>query len=335
MWSYILRRLILMVPTFIGMTLILFVLVRFAPGLTGGGAFAEGSMNSRADREQADKARLRALHMIDEHDRPIPLYTQYLQWLSRSVRGDFGDSAQYHAPVSKLIGERMPVTITMNAIESVLVYLIAIPAGMLAAVKRGKSFDVWWSVISLVLYSLPVIWVGSMAIGFLANRQWFDWFPAGGLHSTNTSRFSFLQMTTDYLWHLVLPITVMSLGGFAYLSKQMRASMLDNMNQDYARTAKAKGLTAAAVVLRHVLRNSLLPMITIFATLIPGLLGGSIIIEKIFSIPGMGQLFLTAASSRDLPIIQALTFIGSLISLLSLLVADLAYALADPRVSYD
>jgi peptide/nickel transport system permease protein len=335
MLNYILRRLALMVPTLIGMTLMLFVLVRFAPGLTGGGQFGEGSLNSREDRARAEQSRLRQLHMLDADGRPIPLPIQYLQWLKNSISGDFGDSIQYHDPVSKLIRQRLPVTIVMNLIEAFVVYLIAIPMGMLAAVKRGKAIDVFWGMFTLVLYSLPVIWVGTMAIGIFANKQVLDWFPAGALHSTDTSHMTNLAYASDYLWHLVLPVTVMSLGGFAYLTKQMRASMLDNLNQEYARTARAKGLSGFKVVIKHVFRNSLLPMITIFAGVIPGLLGGSLIIEKIFSIPGMGQLGLTAALARDLPVLQALTFIGSIIGLLSLLLADLAYAIADPRVSYD
>ena len=336
MLIYILRRLALMVPTFIGMTLMLFLLVRFAPGLTGGSAFGpDAARANREDRLAAEKERLKALNMLDRDGNPIPVYRQYAQWLLCSLAGDFGTSTQYHENVGTLIAERMPVTLTMNAIEACIVYLIAIPAGVLAAVRRGKTFDSLWGTFTIVLYSLPTIWVGVLAIGIFANRQVLDWFPAAGLHSADITHMNFTKYAMDYLWHLVMPIGVMSLGGFAYLTKLMRASMLDNLSQDYARTARAKGVSNFRVVMKHVFRNSLLPMITIFAGIIPGLLGGSIIIERIFSIPGMGQLGFHAALARDLPVLQALTFIGAAISLLSLLMADLAYAIADPRVSYD
>lgn len=337
MLSYILRRIFLMIPTLIGMSLILFSIMRFAPGLTtGGGAFGTGGeMRNRQARAAAEMAFKKRLHLVDDQGKAIILPMQYVYWLSDTVRGNFGESVQYNAPVATLIKERLPVTITLNLISTFLVYLIAIPGGMLASVNRGKSFDLLWSTGTLALYSLPVIWVGSMMIGFLANPQFLPWFPAAGIHSTNTDWMTSWQYARDYLWHAVLPVICLSYGGFAYLSKIKRAAMLDNLGLDYVRTARAKGLSELTVVTRHVFRNSLLPMITIFATVIPGLLGGAVIVESIFSIKGMGDLMLTATFARDLPIIQAVAFVGSVISLICLLLADIAYAMADPRVSYD
>jgi peptide/nickel transport system permease protein len=273
--------------------------------------------------------------MLDDNGNMIPLYKQYAIWLWNASHFNFGESAKYSVPVSRLILARMPVTLTMNVIEVVIVYLIAIPGGMLSAVKRGRYFDRAWSVITLMLFSIPIIWFGGMMLYFFANPQHLGWFPSSQLHSINSREFGFWSYMTDYLWHLVLPVFVMTLGGFAYLSKMMRASLLDNLNQDYVRTARAKGVGPVSILLRHVTRNSLLPMITIFATVLPGLLGGSIIIEYIFSIPGMGQLGYTATLSRDLPVLQSLAFIGALVGLLSILLQDLCYAFADPRVSYD
>lgn len=337
MFSYLLRRLLLMIPTLIGMTLLLFLLVRFAPGLTtAGGAFAGGgAMNSQQARAAVEENLKKRLHLVDENGRDIPTLMQYLYWLKDTVRGDFGTSVQYNTPVVTLIGERLPVTLTLNLLSTLLIYLIAIPGGMLASVQRGRAFDVGWSLVTLALYSLPIIWVGDMMIGFLANRQYVSWFPAAGIHSTNTEWMTSLQYAGDYLWHIVLPVLCLSYGGFAYLTKIKRAAMLDNLSMDYVRTARAKGLSGWTVVTRHVFRNSLLPMITIFATVIPGLLGGSVVVESVFSIKGMGDLMLGATLARDLPIIQAVAFVGSVISLLCLLIADVAYAVADPRVSYD
>jgi peptide/nickel transport system permease protein len=337
MFNYILRRLLLMIPTLIGMTLMLFVMARFAPGLTGGGAFGDpGLRNARAEeRIAAEKAMLRRLKMLDENDQLIPLPKQYLIWLWNACRLDFGTSVKHGVPVRDLMLDRAPVTVSMNLLETLVVYSLAIPGGMLAAVKRGKLFDRTWGLLTIALFSLPVIWTGSLAIAIFANNSVLGWFPAYGIHAPNTTRMNWTQYSWDFLWHLVLPVTVMSIGGFAYLTKLMRAGMIDNLYQDYARTARAKGVSEWRVVTRHVLRNSLLPMITIVALIIPGLLGGSVIIEKLFSIPGMGLLAYEAVFARDLPILQATTFIGSVLTLLFLLVRDILYAIADPRVSYD
>jgi peptide/nickel transport system permease protein len=335
--SYILRRLVLMIPTLIGMTLMLFVIVRFAPGLTtAGGSFgAEGAMRGQDARAAAELAMKKRLHLVDPEGKPIALPMQYIYWLWDTVRGDFGESVQYNMKVVELLKERLPVTIALNLVSTLVIYLIAIPGGMLASVRRGKGFDVTWSFVTLALFSLPSIWVGYMLLGFLANPQYLGWFPASGSHATSTEWMTAFDYAKDYLWHIVLPVVVLSYAGFAYLSKIQRAAMLDNLGLDYVRTARAKGLGANAVVTRHVFRNSLLPMITVFAGVIPGLLGGSIVVERIFSIKGMGDLIVTATFSRDLPIVQAVAFVGSVITLICLLITDICYAIADPRVSYD
>lgn len=338
MLSYIVRRILLMIPTLIGMTLVLFLLVRFAPGLTtGGGAFggASGGLRGQAARAESERAMARRLHLVDDQGRKITLPKQYILWLWDSVKGDLGESVQYNAKVSDLIRERLPVTIAMNLISTILVYLVAVPGGMLASVKRGKTFDVMWSFFTLALFSLPIIWIGDMAVGFLANPKFLGWFPSAGAHSTNTDWMTSANYAADYLWHMVLPVLCLSYGQLAYLSKIQRAAMLDNISMDYVRTATAKGLPGFTTVTRHVFRNSLLPMITIFAGIIPSLLSGTIVVETIFSVKGMGDLMVTATFSRDLPIVQGVTFVVSIISLICLLITDICYAIADPRVSYD
>jgi peptide/nickel transport system permease protein len=327
MLTYIARRLMLMIPTLIGMSLLLFVVVRLAPGLTTGGG-QTGEMEQQAQKEIAEKMKKR-LH-LDK-----PMVVAYGMWLWDTVRGDLGDSIQYNTPVSKLIKDRLPVTVVMNLLSTVVVYLVAIPGGLLAAVNRGKGFDRGWSIVTLALFSMPIIWVGGMLLAFLANPNYLGQFPVAGAHQTDTSWLTSFQYAGDFLWHMALPVICLSYGGFAYLSKMQRAAILDNLGLDYVRTAKAKGLPGRIVLLRHVFRNSLLPMITLFAGIVPGLLGGSIVVERIFSIKGMGDLMVTAVGARDLPIVQAVALIGSVITLLCLLVADLCYALADPRVSYE
>jgi peptide/nickel transport system permease protein len=337
MLMYVLRRIALMVPTLIGMTLVLFLLVRFAPGLTtGGGAFsAGGDMRTQQAREKSEQAMKRRLHLVDAQGHDIPLMMQYIYWMGDTVRGDFGESVQYNTSVSALLRERLPVTLSMNLISTLVIYIVAVPGGMLASVRRGKAFDVGWSLSTLALFSLPIIWVGEFMVGFLGNPQYLGWFPAAGAHSTNTEWMTSMGYARDYLWHMVLPVVCLTYGGFAYISKLKRAAMLDNLGADYVRTARAKGVSGLVVVTRHVFRNSLLPMITVFAWVIPGLLGGSVVVENIFSIKGMGDLMLTATLGRDLPIVQAVAFIGSVITLACFLVADICYALADPRVSYE
>ncbi|HVS71594.1 MAG TPA: ABC transporter permease [Phycisphaerae bacterium] len=327
MLSYILRRIVLMVPTLIGMTLLLFVLVRMAPGLTtGGGETGEMAKQAREAMEQRMKERL---HL----DKPLP--EQYGLWLWDSVRGNLGTSIQYNESVWALIKERAPVTIVMNLISTFIVYLIAIPGGMLASVRRGKTFDVVWSFVTLALFSLPIIWVGDLLLAYLGNTHYLGWFPVAGSHATNTEWMTSVEYACDFLWHMVLPVTALTLGGFAYLSKLQRAAILDNLGLDYVRTARAKGNSGRVVMLRHVFRNSLLPMITASAGIIPSLLGGSVVVERIFSIKGMGDLLVTATTARDLPIVQGVALIGGVISLICLLITDIAYALADPRVSYE
>ena len=337
MFGYILRRILLMIPTLIGMSLMLFAIVRFAPGVaSGGGAFgANGQIKNQQARAAAEEAMKKRLHLVDPNGRPVSLPMQFIGWLNDSIHGDLGESVQYDKRVSDLLKDRLPVTITLNLISTLLIYLIAIPGGMLAAVKRGRSFDVAWNLVTLALFSLPVIWVGSMMVGFLANPRYLGWFPAAGLHSTDTSWMSSFRYASDYLWHTVLPVLCLSYAGFAYLSKIQRAGMLDNLGMEYVRTARSKGLSELVVITRHVFRNSLLPMITIFSGIIPSLLGGSIVVEHIFSIKGMGDLFISAQDARDLPIIQSVALIGSVISVICLLITDICYALADPRVSYD
>ncbi len=336
MIQYIIKRLLLMIPTLLGMTLMLFAVVRFAPGLTSsGGAFSAGKLKSTQAQLEEKKILERRLHLVDAQGRPISLPIQYILWLKDTCEGHFGTSLEYDEPVMTLIRQRLPVTLDLNLISILVVYLIAVPGGMLAAVQHGRLFDRAFNFGSLVLYSLPTIWVGSMLVGFLANPQYLDWFPAAGIHSTNTANMTWFQNLGDYLWHITLAVVCLTYGGFAYLSRQVQSSMLDNMRQDYVRTARAKGLKNSTVIIRHVFRNSLLPLITISAGILPGMLSGSVIVETIFSIHGMGMLAYSATFSRDLPVIQTVALIGAVLTLLSYLITDICYALADPRVSYD
>jgi microcin C transport system permease protein len=260
---------------------------------------------------------------------------------------DFGVAYSRQRPVLDLIASALPVTLMINLIAFPIIYAVAIPGGMLAAVRRGTLLDTGMGVLFLALWSIPVVLAGVFAIGFLASPDYpIHAFPVSGLHSNNAAEMRFLPSRgpggefapgylLDVLWHLCLPVLCLTYTGFAILSKQTRAAMLDNFNADYVRTAKAKGVSDRDVMLRHVFRNSLLPLITMFVTIFPAMLSGSVIVEKIFTVPGMGSLIIEAINLRDRELILANTLMIAGVNLLALLLADILYAIADPRVSYE
>lgn len=257
---------------------------------------------------------------------------------------DLGWSRSRGRPVARLIVEALPVTLMLNLIAVPIIYLIAIPSGMIAAARRGSWFDRLSGGFYVALWSVPVVWAGTLAIGFLSSNEYLGWFPPSGLHSRESVDMPFLPTwgpegfvrgyLLDGLWHVALPVACLVYAGFAVLSRQTRAAMLDNFNADYVRTAKAKGVSRRDVVFRHVFRNSLLPLITMFVTIFPAMLSGSVVVERIFSIPGMGSLMLDAIALRDAEIMLANSVMIGCVMLLALLLADMLYAVADPRVTY-
>ncbi len=261
------------------------------------------------------------------------------------TKPDFGVTFTGSQPVIELIAKRLPVTLLINLVAFPIIYLIAIPGGMIAATKRGSILDVGLGALFIAMWSFPVVLAGVLAIGFLASKEYLGAFPVSGLHDNAADSMHFLPQRTDgvlergwvldTVWHICLPVLCLVYGGFAILSKQCRAAMLDNFSADYVRTAKAKGVATRDVVFRHVFRNSLLPLITMFVTIFPAMLAGSVVIEKIFTVPGMGSLMLEAIANRDRELLLANTLMIAAVNLLALLLADIMYALADPRVTYD
>lgn len=258
---------------------------------------------------------------------------------------DFGVAFSRSRPVLDLIKETLPITILLNLVAVPIIYFIAIPCGLLAAIRSGGTFDRLSGAAFIAFWSFPIPLAGVLAVGYLANNEYLGWFPVSGIQDSNAESFTFLPTTIDgawhrgyvldMLWHFVLPIVCLVYGGFAVLSKQTRAAMLDNFNMDYVRTAKAKGVAKKDVIFRHVFRNSLLPLITMFVSIFPAMLAGSVVIEQIFSIPGMGRLTLDAIYQRDRELLLANTLMVSAVNLLALLLADILYAMADPRISYE
>jgi peptide/nickel transport system permease protein len=338
MTAYILQRLLLMIPTFFGITLIAFTIIHLAPGdpaelRAGGGLGAGGEAGLAAERRGAvDRAlqEWRAQFGLDQ-----PLHWQYLLWLKHLFTLNFGVSFKDNQPVWGKILERLPATIKLNIFSTLLVYLIAIPLGIYSATRQYSFGDQLTTFAAFVLFALPSFWVGTMAIVFFGGGDFYYWFPPGGLRSVGYSPdWPFWQRLTDQVWHLFLPVLMLSYGGFAGLSRFMRSSMLENLRQDYVQVARAKGLAERFVVYKHVLRNSLIPIITIMASIVPGLISGSVIIETLFSIPGIGQLSYDAVLARDYPIIMAVFTISSMLTLCSILLSDLLLSVVDPRIAF-
>jgi peptide/nickel transport system permease protein len=317
-----------MIPTLLGITIVVFAISRMAPGNPVTLSMGPGGMMDAQRAADVREARMK-LYGLDK-----PVYVQYAIWLGRVACLNFGNSIKHHRPVIDLIKERLPITLILNFISFVLIYAISIPMGILSAVGRKKFLDRASSVILLMLWSLPSMWVGQMLIGYLCGPP-LNWFPPAGLSSHNAEQFPFFPWLVDRLWHLVLPVLCLTYAGFAYLTKLVRAGMLDNLRADYVRTARAKGLSNWAVIFRHAFRNSVIPVITIMATLLPAMFGGSVIIERIFSVSGMGLLAFEAVTTRDYNVVMGVATIAGFLNLVGLLLADIAYAMVDPRISFE
>ncbi len=338
MAGYLLQRLLLLIPTFIGITLICFLIVKLAPGdpaelMAGGGlkgaAGAGISLQKRGLVDQA-LAEWRSLYGLDK-----PLYVQYGVWLKNLFRLDFGNSFKDHRPVWDKISERLPVTVKLEFFSILLVYIVAIPLGIYSATHPNSIGDQTTTLLAFILFSTPLIWAATMAIVFICGGDFLYLFPPGGLTSIDYAPdWPLWERIKDQAWHLFLPVVLLSYAGFAGLSRYMRSSMLEVLRQDFVQVARAKGLPERAVILKHALRNSLIPQVTILAELLPALIGGSVIIETVFSIPGLGQLGFEAVLARDYPIVLALLTVSALLTLIGILLSDILLAVVDPRIAF-
>jgi len=318
---YLAKRVLFMIPLFFGITIICFSVMHLAPGSP---TDLQTEMNPRVTAEM--KERLRAMYDLDK-----PLHVQYGKWLGRLVVLDLGVSFSPDArPVSDKILERLPITVFLNVLSMVLIFLIAIPIGVLSAVRQGSTFDRVMSVFVFVGFAIPTFWLALLLMILFGID--LDWLPISGLRSLNYEYLPPVEAFWDLLKHLILPVTIAAFGGLAGLSRYMRSNMLEVIRQDYITTARAKGLPERTVIYKHALRNAMLPVITLLGLSVPGLIGGSVIFETIFSIPGMGQLFYMAVMARDYPVVMGILVIGAVLTLLGNLLADVSYALADPRI---
>ncbi len=311
----------MMIPLLIGITLISFLVIHLAPGEP---TDMQTDLNPKSSVEMRD--RLRERYNLDK-----PLYVQYGLWLKQVATLDFGESfAQDHRPVLEKVGERMPITILINVLSIAVILAAAVPIGILSAVRRNSLFDRSTTVFVFLGFAMPSFWLALLLMDYLGVR--LGLFPVVGLKSIGYDYMSSGMQVLDMAHHLILPVFVSAFGGLAGFSRYMRSNMLEVIRQDYILTARAKGLSERAVIYKHALRNALLPVITILGLSVPGLIGGSVIFETIFAIPGMGKLFYDGVLMRDYPLIMGILVIGAVLTLIGNLLADISYALADPRI---
>ena len=320
MTQFIVRRLIGCVPVLVWITIISFGIIHLAPGKP---TDAATSFNPKVSLEA--RQRLEQLYGLDQ-----PLPKQYARWVGRLARLDFGRSFVDDRPVTEKIIERLPITLGINVCSLLVILALAIPLGVVAAVRPGSGFDRFTTALVFLGYSIPSFWLALLCMA-LFGVTWRV-LPISGLHSLDYESWRWGRQLLDVAWHLVLPIGVATCVSLAGMSRYMRSSMVEVLRQDYIRTARAKGLPESRVLFHHGLRNALLPLITILGLALPDLIGGSVITETIFSIPGMGRLFYDAVMARDYPVVMALVTIGAVLTLLGNLLADIAYGVADPRI---
>ena len=260
---------------------------------------------------------------------------QFPLWLSRIATLDFGESYRDHRPVFEKVWESMKITLSFQIISIFLIYLIAVPLGVLSAVRKGTLSDTCITIGLFMFYSLPGFWVATMLIVFLSGTVCWDIFPPGGLSSADASTMTGFQWLLDRAWHMVLPLVCLTYGGLASLSRYTRAGMVEVIRQDYIRTARAKGLPEWKVIAKHAFRNGLIPLITLFAGLLPALISGAVIVETIFGIHGLGLLGYQAVLDRDYPVIMAISFLTAFLVLLGMILSDVLYMIFDPRITLE
>ncbi len=318
MTKYVLKRFLQCIPTLFGITVISFVIIHIAPGSPIG-----MQLNPKTSPKIVEEMR-------KNYDLDKPLHIQYFLWLKKLFSGrlySFKDGK----PVLQKIRERLPATLILNITSILLIFGFAIPLGVFSATHRYSFLDNLGTLLAYIGISIPGFWLAYILILGVVKLSGM---PVLGMRTFAVEGLRFLELALDRIWHLVLPSLILAIGGIAGISRYMRSSMLEVIRQDYIRTAYAKGLTEDEVYYKHALRNALLPIITIFGFLIPGLIGGSVIVETVFAWPGIGRLAYQSVLSRDYPTVMTIMTISAFLTLFGTLVADILYAVADPRIRY-
>jgi len=317
----VLKKLVWMAFVLWGITIISFTVIHLAPGSPTDLETTLNPMVGEATRKQ-----LEALYGLDK-----ALHEQYVDWLGRMARLDFGNSMSADArPVLDKILERLPLTVGMNLASLALTLILAVPLGVLSAWKQDSLFDRMITLLVFMGFAMPSFWLALLLMMFFGIEH--QWLPLSGLTSLDYQQLNVPEKIQDLARHLIMPLTVYTVGSIAGMSRFMRSSMLEVLRQEYVLTAMAKGLPSRLVIFRHAMRNALLPLITLLGLSVPGLIGGSVIIESVFALPGLGQLFYAAVMARDYTLIMGNLVLGAVLTLLGNLLADIGYGLADPRI---
>ncbi len=353
MGRYLLRRLFLIVPTLFGIMVINFVIVQFAPGgpveqaiiqASGLGASTTATVSSASmgpatqdgytGSEGLDPEFVARLEKEFGFDRPAPERFALMMW--NYLRLDFGNSYFQDRPVMALVLDKLPVSVSLGLWSLLLIYSISIPLGVAKAVRDGQRFDVWTSAVVFTAYAIPGFLFAVLLIVFFAGGSYLDWFPMRGLVSENFAELSFFGKVGDYFWHLALPLTAMTIGGFATLTMLTKNSFLEEINKQFVLTARAKGLAEPRVLFGHVFRNAMLIVIAGFPAAFVGLLfTAALLIEVIFSLDGIGRLGYEAVVKRDYPVFFGTLFCFTLIGLVMQLIGDMVYTFVDPRIDFE
>jgi microcin C transport system permease protein len=339
--TYILRRFLIMIPTIVGITLVTFVIINLAPGSPveqklqqmrfGGGHNLDSSTGGRNNgvSDQVVEA-LKKQYGFDK-----PLHMRYLIWLKNISKLDFGESFTYEEPVVDVITSKFAVSLQFGLASFIGSYLVCILLGVIKAVKHESTFDYITSFLLFVTYSIPGFMLAILLIVYFAGGSFLNWFPIGELYSDSYQTLSFTGKILDRLHHFILPLTCYMIGSFTVLTMLMKNSLLDEIKKDYIRTARAKGLSEKKVFLKHALKNALIPIVTGLGGFLAVFFAGSLLLESIFQLDGMGLLFYKSILQRDYNVIMGLLFFESSLLLLGNLLSDMAYVLVDPRITFE
>jgi peptide/nickel transport system permease protein len=325
MLKYIAKRLLLSVPLVLAIVTATFFMAHLAPG-DPMDMYLEPQRQRQVDPEVIEL--LRKKYGLDQ-----PIHVQYVTWLKNVAQGDFGESFRHRRPVKDMLVEAVPYTLQLTFLAIVLDALFGISLGIISAVKQYSKLDKTVTIGSLIIYAMPSFWLALMLIMVFSVN--LGWFPTSQTRSMNYEDLTFIGKMLDRAWHLVLPVFVMGIAGAAGTARYMRSRLLEVLNEEYITAARARGFREKTVIMKHALRNAMIPIVTIYGMSLPFLLGGATIIETIFAWPGMGRLTVGAVGGRDYPIIMATVMIAAILTVLGNLLADITYAAVDPRVSYD
>lgn len=343
MLKYFLRRLAILIPTLLGVTIVVFVIINMAPGgpieqrlqqirFGGGDTTAANASSGRGATQGVSDEVMEALKKQYGFDKP--LHERYFLWLKNIATLNFGESFTYEEPVLDVITSKFPVSLQFGIISLFLSYIISIPLGILKAIRHGTFFDVSSSIILFVLYSIPSFMLAILLIVFFSGGSFFEWFPVGGIHSEMFDELSWWEQIGDRIHHFTLPLICYTIGSFTSLTVLMKNSLIEEIKKDYIRTARAKGVSEKVVYMKHALRNALIPIVTGLGGFLSVFFAGSLLLETIFQLDGIGLLSYKSILSRDYNVIMGLVFIQSALFLLGNIISDFAYVLVDPRIDF-